>query len=328
VSLWKAFKNHLKSWVEWELPLEAAAAAVARRSEAQRRDVLVAVSNPETVEGLISLGLNLSRPNESTVALKVVPVAQDTPLSTAQRHALASRRFRDILQLAARYGDRLGATVETILQATHDVAAGIVDAAAKRPATRLLLLGWHGPLKSSRFGTNICREIIRLAPCDVAVFLNRGLKQEVQNILIPVSGGQHARLGLRLAADMVACNNSRLEVLLVLEPGAGVDVAAEISRVEKLVQEELGDRAPCTVIARTSQCSSVEEGILDEARRGDQGECELIILGASEKGSLRSWLFGSIPDAVAAHAPCSVLLVHKHEQATFSWIQRLMRPNR
>lgn len=49
---------------------------------------------------------------------------------------------------------------------------------------------------------------------------------------------------------------------------------------------------------------------------------DLVVIGASEEWFLRNWLFGSIPDAVAERAPCSVLLVGKHEPALLSWFRQ------
>ncbi|UCC65111.1 MAG: universal stress protein [Anaerolineae bacterium] len=51
----------------------------------------------------------------------------------------------------------------------------------------------------------------------------------------------------------------------------------------------------------------------------------MIVLGASEEWFLRDLLSGSIPDVVAERAPCSVLLVRKHEPASVSWVRRMAR---
>jgi len=311
-----------------ELPIENALTAIARWDEARRREILVAISNPDTVAALISLAANLSRPDERIVALKVVTVVGGTPLATAQSHANVSRRFRDILQVATKRGAEAGVRVETVLQAAHVAAQGIVEVAASRPATRLLLLGWHGPLARGHLGASVCRDVIRTAPCDVAIFLDRGLGSAVGRILVPAAGGPHARLGLRLACDLAGGEASRLDVLRVARPGRATDVAAHKRAVEKLIRDELGDEPRGTVTARVVQSPSVLSGILDASSDG----YDLMIVGASEEGALHNWLFGSIPDTLAERAPCSVLLVHKREPASVSRIRRavkrLLRPSK
>jgi len=59
-------------------------------------------------------------------------------------------------------------------------------------------------------------EVVREAPCDIAVVKQRGTT-EVHRILVPVRGGPHAELALRFAdalarqhgARVVACTSSR-----------------------------------------------------------------------------------------------------------------------
>jgi len=65
----------------------------------------------------------------------------------------------------------------------------------------------------------------------------------------------------------------------------------------------------------------VVAGILDVAAQG----YDLLIIGASEEWFLRNWLFGSIPDVIAERAPCSVLLVRKHEPAAVSRLRRITK---
>lgn len=307
----------LFSTAEREHRFEATAAIAARASEAQHDQILVAVSNPETVEGLIRLAAQLSRPEEIVVALKVVTVIHDASLSVAQRQAALSRRFRDILQSAIKHGEEAGAQVETELRAAHTVGGGILEVAADRPDIRLLLLGWRGQLSPGHLRTNVCREVLRTSRRDVGVFLNKEFEQ-ARRILVPLGGGPHARLGLRLAADLAASTAAEIKVLrVVAAPG---DHRAAEAHLRELVRNELRDDLQHAVQPRVVQSASVVSGILEEAER----DCDLIVMGASEEGALRTWLFGSIPDVIAEQATCSVLLVHKHEIAAVSWLRRLL----
>ena len=308
----------LMPWLGRERPIEAVISAAVRAAEAQRHEILVPVANPETARGLISLAAALAHRREEAkvVALRVVPVLLSTPLSAAQ-DVLARRAHRwNILQLAAQAGAEAGVEVRTLLQATHGVASGIVGVARSRPETRLILLGWRGPLILSRIRTKADKQVVREAPCDVAVFLNKGLT-EVRRILVPAGGGPHARLGLRLAYNLLAEGEGELVVLRVVRRGEEVDTTAEEEALQKLIQSELGE-ADSRISARVVQASSVVEGILNEAGQG----YDLLIIGASEEWVLRNWLFGAIPDLVADRAPCSVLLARKHEPSPVSWVRR------
>jgi nucleotide-binding universal stress UspA family protein len=76
------------------------------------------------------------------------------------------------------------------------------------------------------------------------------------------------------------------------------------------------------VQVKTVRAVSVVGGIVAEARKGDY---DLVVIGASEEWFMRNWLFGSIPDVVAERAPCSVLMVRKHEPLAVSWLRRRLK---
>jgi nucleotide-binding universal stress UspA family protein len=72
------------------------------------------------------------------------------------------------------------------------------------------------------------------------------------------------------------------------------------------------------------------EGILAEAsaQTADRVDYDLIAIGASEEWFLKNQLFGSIPDRIADGAPCSVLMVRKHEPSAVSWLRRKLKHQR
>jgi amino acid transporter/nucleotide-binding universal stress UspA family protein len=314
-------EGELMPWLEREHPLEAVVADVEQVAEARRHEILVPVANPATAKSLVTLAAALARghPGTDVVALRVVPVPVNLPLFAAQEY-LEERNagHRDILRRAAKHGAVAGIRTRMLLQAAYGVTSGIVGMAEGRPETRLILLGWRGPFTLSRIRSSIDKEVIRTAPCDVAVFLNRHL-EDVRRVLVPVGGGPHARLGLRLAHDLALGEAARLTVLRVVRPREDVDMAAEEAAAEKLIRDELGDTGD-RVSARVVQSPSVVSGILGEAGQG----YDLLVIGASEGWFLRNWLFGAIPDVVAERAPCSVLLVRKHEPSPVSWLRRMV----
>ena len=311
-------RGELGPWLARERPLEAAISKAAKAAEAKRREILVPVANPATVKGLIALAAALARRREGAkvVALKVVPVPVSMPLSIAQDYLEQQEGHRDILRLAAKCGIEAGVKVETLLRAAHGIASGIVGVAASRLETRLILLGWHGPLTLSRIRTSADKQVVQTAPCDVAVFLNKGLT-EMRRILVLAGGGPHARLGLRLAYDLMAGEDAELIVLRVAQAAEEVDMAAEEEALRRLIRSELSE-ADGRVKPSVVRSHSVVNGILKEAQKG----YDLVVVGASEEWFLRNWLLGAIPDVVAERAPCSVLLVRKHEPRPMSWLRR------
>jgi amino acid transporter/nucleotide-binding universal stress UspA family protein len=314
-------EGELLPWLDRERPLEAVVSAAERAAEARRHEILVPVANPATTKGLITLAAALAHghPGTEVAALKVVTVPVAVPLSIAQeRLDRQDPSNQDMPRRAAKNGAAAGLHVQMLLRAAYGIASGIVAVAESRPDTRLILLGWRGPLAIDRVRTSVDKEVVRTAPCDVAVFLNRGLN-EVRRILIPAGGGPHARLGLRLAYDLAKGEDAQLVVLRVVR-STEADLAAEQAAADRLIHEELGD-ADGRVSAQVVQSAGVVRCILEEARQG----YDLLVIGASEEWFLRNWLFGAIPDEVAGNAACSVLLVKKHEPTPVSWVRRATR---
>ena len=316
-------EGELVSWLERERPIEAVISDVEQRFEVQRNEILVPVSNPATAKSLVTLAAALARgrPGTEVVALRIVSVPLSLSLPAAQEYLVREpAEHGDILRRAAKHGAVAGVRAQMLLRATRGVASGIVEVARGRPNTHLLLLGWHGPLTLGRIRTSIDKEVVRTAPCDVAVLLDRDLK-DARRVLVPAGGGPHARLGLRLAYDLAAGDAAgSVVVLRVLGQAKDVDMAAEEAAVQKLIRDELGE-ANGRVSTRVVQSPSVVEGILSEASQG----YDLVLIGASEEWFLHNWLSGAIPDLVAERAPCSVLQVRKHEPSTVSGLRRIAR---
>jgi nucleotide-binding universal stress UspA family protein len=144
-------------------------------------------------------------------------------------------------------------------------------------------------------------------------------------VLVPVGGGPHARLALRLAWDIARAEEGLLTALRILPETREVDMEVEMDVLRQLVEDALGG-IPDEVTFSLKRYDSVVEGILAEsAPVADRVGYDLIAIGASEEWFLRNLLFGSIPDRIADGAPCSVLMVRKHEPAPISRLRRTIK---
>jgi amino acid transporter/nucleotide-binding universal stress UspA family protein len=315
-------RGELVPWMERERPLEAVISSAQRAAEGQPGEILVAVANPATAKSLVTLAASLARARQGTAvaALRIVEVPIGLPAQAAQEYLQRhSGEHQDILRRAAKHGAVAGVRVQMLLQAAHGVGTGIVAVAESRPDTRLILLGWHGPLTLTRIRSHVMKEVVRMAPCDVAVFLDRH-PGELKRITVPVGGGPHARLGLRLAYDLALSQGAQLDALRVVRPAEETDLASEEASLQRLMEAELGTCGGC-LSARVVEADSAVEAIIQNARH----DCDLVVIGASEEWFFRNWLFGAIPDQVAAHVPCSVLLVRRREPAPVSWLRRVTK---
>jgi nucleotide-binding universal stress UspA family protein len=184
----------------------------------------------------------------------------------------------------------------------------------------LVLLSWQGPLSAGQIYGSPSKTVLQETHCDVAVLRERDLG-EVHRVLVPAGGGPHARLGLRLAADIARSDDAELTVLRVVHPDEDMDLEAEMRGLRHLADEVLGGSDP-RVRTRIVVHEAVVDGILEETQAGGY---DLLVIGASNEWAVKSLLVGAVPDAVADRAPCSVLMVRRYERAGISAVRRVVR---
>lgn len=134
-------------------------------------------------------------------AVGLVPVPPARSLSTG---ALSARRLRERLDDKA---NPLGARSRVAV--AHDIWAELATIAGETPKT-LTLLDWHSEIPSS--------QLIKL-PSDVAILKGK-LPQRLNRILLPIRGGPHAELALRLA--LIIANARQAEITLLHATPASV----------------------------------------------------------------------------------------------------------
>jgi nucleotide-binding universal stress UspA family protein len=186
-------------------------------------------------------------------------------------------------------------------------------------------MGWPGSLGPEQMAENPVKQILQRAHTNVAVLLNRGLLlQPLRRILVPVGGGSHSRLALRLAYALAGSESARVTVLRILKE-ASRDQTEEhedqSSWLSEVIEEVLGE-VPSNFTLQVATAGSIEEGVLYEAGRQVYN---LIVIGASAEWALVTRLFGAVDDWVADRAPCSVLLCRRWEPVAMSWLRRELR---
>jgi APA family basic amino acid/polyamine antiporter len=297
--------------------------------EAAHREILVPVVNPVTADSLITMAALLARAREelTLAAVSVVRVPEVTPLQLA--YDMLERQDdgrKALLKRVADYAHAQGVPIRTLLHVARSIPTGILSVAKGRGGVGLILMGWHGQLTEQRVVGSVVEDVLHGATCDVAVLRDRGLPARSDwRVLVPVGGGPHARLALRLAWDITRREKGSLTALRIVPQAGDVDTAVEMEVLRQTVEDVLGE-IPEELSLRLRDSDSVVEGILAESREANGEEpYDLIAIGASEEWFLRHLLVGSIPDRVARDAPCSVLMVRKYELAAVSRLRRAVK---
>src|SRR5262249_11917784 len=151
-------------------------------------------------------------------------------------------------------------------------------------------------------------EVMRSAPCDIAVVKQRGLAG-ARRILLPMRGGPHALLTLRLATGLAERLDATITGLPIERPGLDPrGDAAGRAQLEALIAQA---PQPARVEPLVVVADSVETAIV-RAARGHQ----IVVMGAAPGDPHTPFLFGPITEAVAQRLDSTVVVVKTREPLT------------
>ena len=288
-----------------------------RRREPYR--ILLPLANPRTARDLVRIGSGVAdgRPTEIT-ALGIVEVPEGVSLSEGAHQARIARR---LLQRVLDFGDEEGVELRTMVRIGRRASDGVIEAVSEE-GTDLVIFGWAGPRTPAQAAraeaeatearlagaeprppsvfTTTIDAVVRESPCDIAVVKQRGL-DNVGSILVPVRGGPHAELAIRLARDLGKRFGAQVVVMHIVPKGIGERaLAREQEALDAFVREHGGGRR---VVGILREGTSVRTTIIREAAHHD-----LVVMGAGAQpsqgrhGSDGRYLFGSVPEAVVSKA--------------------------
>jgi nucleotide-binding universal stress UspA family protein len=278
--------------------------------------ILVPLANPETEQSLLKLSTALARERKARLRLiHVVDVPIQTPLEAGRVEYENKRQKQEtLLDVASRHASEQGVRAMASAIIAHNIPSAILSV-AEMESPELILMGWKGDVRIPQWrGTNVSG-VLKIAKTNVLVLKDRGL-ENVKRILIPMSGGPHAQLGLKLAHALAQDWGASLTALKIQKGKEGAQDLSDYERqsidlfksqAEDFGKEQLAQsNVPAEVKVMTS--TDISQTILAVAQEHD-----LIVMGASNEWGLRQRLFGSIPDQVADKASVSVLMVRSEQ---------------
>jgi amino acid transporter/nucleotide-binding universal stress UspA family protein len=290
---------------------------LAARGEEEEPVILVPLANPETERSLLKVSTALAKTRRARLQLiHIVSVPLQTPLEAGrleyERRRSEKKSLLDIASLRAEE-QKIRSRANAIV--AHNVPSAILSVAeVEQP--EFVVMGWQGDVRLLRTRNTTVAGVLKIAKGNVLVVRDRGLER-VKRILVPISGGPHAKLGLKLAHDLGSEWKASLTALNVQVGRGASEASSEFDRESiqlfqgvakdfvKDTLKESGVKAEIQIVMD----ADVSRAIV----KASEGH-ELIVMGASDEWSLRSWLFGSIPDKVADRAPISVIMVRSKTQ--------------
>ena len=130
----------------------------------------------------------------------------------------------------------------------------------------------------------------------------------IRRVLVPVRGGPHAELALRFADAIAIHHDATVIVLHLVPPGITLAVRAQAERaLAAFIKQHITGRSEAVL----REAPNVRNAILREAEKAD-----LVVMGASASpggADGESYLFGALPEAIAARAKPTVMVVKTRE---------------
>ncbi|MEO7118070.1 MAG: universal stress protein, partial [Candidatus Limnocylindrales bacterium] len=278
--------------------------------------ILLPVANPRTAADLVSIGAALMAHGGTLIALGIVEVPEGMPLSEG---ATKARQARRLLQRVLEFAPP-GVDLRTVVRIGRRAAEGIVELAAEEEA-ELIIFGWGGR-PGGKSGTNdaifspTIDEVVRDAPCDIAVVKQRGL-DGVKRIVTAVRGGPHAELALDVADALGRAFDASLDVLHVMPADVNPVVRSQAERaLASLVHRHAQDRGRPLVV----EGEDVVAAILHEA-----DDAQIVVMGATAVSGTdpsTGGLFGALSESIAQRARPTVIVVKTREQPSRSVFEK------
>jgi Kef-type K+ transport system membrane component KefB/nucleotide-binding universal stress UspA family protein len=281
--------------------------------------VLVPVANPRTQKSLIQLAVAIANnPEESSIVhpLSLIELEEDYlyQSSPAEVERLIKERLDRLAQLIETIEPPdLQSMIQPIVQIGYDVAKKTAML-AKLEQPDLILLGWHrSAFSKDRLGGRV-RQILAIAPADVAVLVDANTPQEnslpIHNkILVAYTANTHDDLALELALRLLFNDDQRQLQILQLLP-----LSTTVSELSYEMNQLIGN-LPSDVRSRiqmeTISSANLMETVIDKSRRVD-----LTIAGTSRNWGVQRQTLGRYTDELALRCNSPLLITRRYSQLT------------
>lgn len=277
--------------------------------------ILVPLANPATAKSLLDLARVLTKQYGGEIlALRVAVVPPQVPLEQGRQQV--ERSWANLRSVISEERELEG-SYHWLTRVARSVPQGILDT-AREEEVALILLGWKGYTRSLGASMGpVIDTVIDTAACDVIVVKGEAW-EEVERILVPTAGGPHAPIAARLASDLSKVYDAEVTAINV-QLGRATPERMEENRQRIAHTLEGLDfyRAPQQKVVIAE---SVVAGVLQEAEGYD-----LVLLGASEEGLFDQFVFGSIPQQIAARVPRTAVVGQHFTERVESWGHQLTR---
>jgi len=280
--------------------------------------IVLPVNNQVGMDGLVKMGSLLAEAEQDTnlCLLTVLPSSiNGTMVENNPSLGKVLSQRHEILNKFIHYAVDRNVPMYTKMIADVTLLDGVMNEVKNDDNVKLVLLNLPEKSQDWEVYQQSLKQLTDRVEVNLAVLKDRGIKN-LHDILVPVGGGLNSHLAVQLADKLSRQEKAHVNYIRVFTSESdGVDIADRILYLQEIIITQLGE-IPANSTLQTRCAHSIQDAILEECSRNDY---ELIIIGAAFEVTGAS-LFGSVCDTVVKDAPCSVMVVRRHESSTAAWL--------
>ena len=242
-----------------------------------------------------------------------------------------TRRTENLVQRAAERLQSCGLKARPLVL-SGDPKAVIVDHAADLEAD-FVVVGSHGVTGLTRFLLgSVAKAVVRFSPCSVEV-VRRVATGGPMKVLLATDGSGCSVLAARSIAERPWPSGAEIRILSVVELGLStfqafleppfVDSSAmEMLRADAMKHSQDAILAAEQIVTGTGLKASTTVSVLVESPKqiildeASHWNADLIVVGSHGRRGINRFLLGSVSEAVATHAECSVEVIRRFGSPT------------
>ncbi|SYZ72121.1 Cationic amino acid transporter [Candidatus Zixiibacteriota bacterium] len=284
------------------------------RLEQKQFRILACISSPKTAAALSHIAIALAKKHNSEIKfLHVIEAHEGQKLYAG---ALEAERAIPILNEAAALAETESVPADTIIQVSHRISYGIVEAADEERCNLLVLGRQKQPSFVDRVFSSLVDTVVNKSAAEVAVLHGSFEKEKVKKIILPLGANVHTRLAVEMAPALVQYFNAGLFLVQV------ADKASDISQVERVGEEAAQELVKNGVTPSfiSVKGTSIINGVIYASRDAD-----LLLMGGRSGDLFELLLARSLSEEITLRVSCPVLWAREYVERKSFWGSLLSR---
>jgi amino acid transporter/nucleotide-binding universal stress UspA family protein len=261
------------------------------------RNILVPISRPETIDNIVEVACDMLEPGGILHIINIMEVPPQLPTGASVMNGRTSAMLLTAVEKAKSYNVKANAEAIT----TRSIKDAIVQMAQIKKCDLIVMGSSQRTMTQKMLFGNVVDNVLREAPCDVAIFsyTNALAQLKYRKILVPTTGFLHSTRALDIALSLQKKFKGVVTSMYVGKESEKANAEAILDSVNRMAE---GSGVEHSAVFLSG---NVVDSIVNAAKDG----YDLIIIGATERPGYYKGLLGSTADEIVKRAPCNVLVV-------------------